>query len=800
MTTVLPAPDTTEDDSVRAAPDHLALGANWRWSPHVIARGAGFPADGVRRLRAPGLLDHADELGDAAPDDPRWTPFRAAFETAARDAGRELQRVAADPDFRRAVAWQNHRLIDGALAPLLRWRADTDTRPSKHRSREELVASYWQRYCVKNDSIGFFGPVLWTGFDGAANTRLRPGPRLTRSMEVYFEPWAIDRLADVVQALPGMREWLRPRRNAFVRLAGDVVSPPVGKPVVLSAAEAAVLRLCDGRTAVRDMPPLLTEPSTVDEVAAVLDTFAKRRWVSWKLDVPVSKWPMRELRALVLGVSDDALRLSATLLLDRLDAGRAELQRKVDAPEAEVTEALLGMDAVFTELTSGPSTRNAGQAYGGRTLVYADSRRDSDLVLGTEVLAAAEPVGLLADSARWFCAEVAAGVRPALTEVYRSLAADGSAVDFAAFWTKALMPLRSAIARSTTAAQQDFWRKWSTILRLPQDERRVRRSYSELLPLVRAEFAADGPGWSAARHFSPDLMVAAADTAAIDRGEFELILGEAHMAINAQRSNCLVSQHPDLPALLAQTDVEFPRPRLLPVLPKGSLPRLSIRTHPGFVRNKDFLLETTHHTVPADRPGLVAARDVTVLPSGGTLVLRLPTGETFDVLDAFSEVLMDAVIDRFKLFDDRPWTPRITVDKVVLCREKWRIPSTSVPFAKCKDEARRFVLARRWQRELGLPDQVFVTPTGGAKPVYIDFDSPVYVSLFAKFVRRAAAEASVLTVAEMLPSHDGLWLRDGQGRRFTSELRLAAFDLADGGQATDSALPGMGGRSWTDSR
>jgi hypothetical protein len=277
------------------------------------------------------------------------------------------------------------------------------------------------------------------------------------------------------------------------------------------------------------------------------------------------------------------------------------------------------------------------------------------------------------------------------------------------------------------------------------------------------------------------------------------VLGEAHMAINAQRSNCLVSQHPDLPALLAQTDVEFPEPRLLPVLPKGSLPRLSIRTHPGFVRDKDFLLETTHRTVPADRPGLVAAGDVTVLPADGSLVLRLPHGETFDVLDAFCEILMDAVIDQFKLFDDRPHTPRVTVDKVVLCREKWRIPSASVPFAKCKDEAMRFVLARRWQQELGLPDQIFVTPVRGAKPVYIDFGSPVYVNLLAKFVRRAVTESSVLTITEMLPQHGGLWLRDGQGRRYTSELRLAAFDLTSGGLSTDSAAIRMEGRSWPSS-
>jgi hypothetical protein len=777
MTAVLPPSDPASAAVPEARTDHLDLGGGWRWSPHVIARGAGFPADGVLALRSAELPDLADELVDAPPEDPSWAGFRDGYDRAAREVGRELQRIAADGEFRRAVAWQNHRLIDGALAPLLRWLADAEPRNSRHRRREELVASYWQRYCVKNDSIGFFGPVLWSTFDSGPNTRLRPGPGLTRATEVFFEPWAIDRLAEVIERLPGMRSWLCPRRTVFACVDGDVVTPPIGRPVTLSPVEAEVLRLCDGRTRVRDMPALLAEKSTVDEVVAVLDSFAAKRWVSWKLEVPVTRWPMRALREFVEGVSDEVLRLPALGLVDRLDAGRATLQARTGAPAEEITGVLLDLDATFTELTSGPSYRNAGQAYGGRTLVYCDSRRDADLTVGAPVLAAAEPVRLLADSARWFCAEVSAGVRPALTELYQSLAPDGSEVDFGTFWLRALVPLRAAVDTAVTNTQREFRRRWSSILRLPEGDRRVRRSFADLAPVVRSAFAAAGPGWSAARHFSPDLMLAARDCAAIDRGEFELVLNEVHMAINAQRSNCLVSQHPRLAELLAQTDVEFPDPRLLPVLPKGSPPRLSIRTHPGLVRDKDFLVETAHHTTSAARPRLVVAGDIAVTAAGDTLALRLPGGEIFDVLDPFSEILMDAVIDRFTLFDDRPHTPRITVDKVVLCRERWRIASAEASFARCKDEARRFVLARAWQRMLGLPDQVFVTPTAGAKPVYIDFASPVYVNLLATFVRRATTTSSVLTITEMLPRHDGLWLRDGAGHRYTAELRLAAFDL-----------------------
>ncbi len=76
-----------------------------------------------------------------------------------------LQDIARTPAFREALAWQNRPLLDSGIAPFLRWNPDTDKRSSMPRQREELVAHYWQRFCVKNDTIGFFGPVGWGRWD-----------------------------------------------------------------------------------------------------------------------------------------------------------------------------------------------------------------------------------------------------------------------------------------------------------------------------------------------------------------------------------------------------------------------------------------------------------------------------------------------------------------------------------------------------------------------------------------------------------------------------------------------------------
>jgi hypothetical protein len=53
----------------------------------------------------------------------------------------------------------------------------------------------------------------------------------------------------------------------------------------------------------------------------------------------------------------------------------------------------------------------------------------------------------------------------------------------------------------------------------------------------------------------------------------------------------------------------------------------------------------------------------------------------------------------------------------------------------------------------------------------------VLVNLFAKHIRQTqAAGHAEFTVTEMLPDLDQLWLTDRQGRRYSSELRIIAYD------------------------
>lgn len=142
--------------------EHLVpLSGEWAVWRDFAVRSAGFPVDSLQAF-GPG------------------------------DEGARLAAVASDPAFQEAVAWQNRSAYRTAVATV----ADGLTASgSKRRRREDVVAAYWQRYCSKNDTIGFFGPLAWgTIRDDGPAVAFRSGD-VVAEREVHFETWTVETLA-----------------------------------------------------------------------------------------------------------------------------------------------------------------------------------------------------------------------------------------------------------------------------------------------------------------------------------------------------------------------------------------------------------------------------------------------------------------------------------------------------------------------------------------------------------------------------------------------------------------------------
>ncbi|MEV7433815.1 lantibiotic dehydratase [Streptomyces griseoviridis] len=746
----------------------------WRLWEQFALRGPGFPAEGVLRLAPAGLAAAADKFTAADPlDGARWQDFAHLFADAAVETAHTLQDIARTPSFREAVAWQNRPVLTSGIAPFLRWRPGVDNRSSMPRQREELVAHYWQRFCVKNDTIGFFGPVGWGRWDqDTPGVTVDPGSGLIADSSVYWASWGIDALAKTLDADPALREWIAPRRIPFVALEGDRVRVPGRRPVTVEPEAAAVLAHCDGVRPARAIAAAL--PGT--DVTAVLADLVARRWVVWRLEVPAGTHPDRALRAWLDTVGDPLPRHRGLEALDRLEAGRARVAaaRSEDA----LVEAMAALERDFTELTETAAVREKSASTAPcRALVYSDTRRSATARLGPAVRDALEPLRLLMDSAGWLTARLAETVTAEARRVHADLAAGGP-VDLAAFWF-ACLPVLHGVARTAASdLQADFAARWRRVLAVPEDARRVVVRSADIAAAVREEFGTTGGGWTAARYLSPDVMIAADGADAVARGDFTLVLGELHLAANTLGASLFTHQHPDIAELFRLTDRDHPGPRLLPLLPKEHRSRLSVRVRHALVRPEDHQVALADFTADPARPRAVRSADATVVERGGDLLVRLPDGSLFPAVDVFSHVLTTLAMDLFQPLPPADHTPRVTVDRLVVARETWRVPAADAAFADDKDEARRFVRARHWSADLGLPRYVFVVSPTESRPFYVDFDSPVYVTILAKALRRLARndpEATV-TFTEMLPSPEQTWLTDDEGRRYTSELRFVAFD------------------------
>jgi hypothetical protein len=248
-------------------------------------------------------------------------------------------------------------------------------------------------------------------------------------------------------------------------------------------------------------------------------------------------------------------------------------------------------------------------------------------------------------------------------------------------------------------------------------------------------------------------MIAAESAEALLAGRFQLVLGEIHSGANTLDYRSMIGLHRQPAEMYACLERDHPEPRLLVALPRESRPRLTIRAHPELIRDFDYHLVLMPHVPQPTRGRITAGADVAVMAKGESLCLVLPDGAHFDVMDLFTGVLKAEVAQVFDLYPPG-YRPRITIDDMVVSRQRWSIPATEFDFALLTDEALE------------------------TKPFYVDFASTAFVELLASAARRAVQAGGVqrFSISEMLPTTDQTWFTDAAGEGYVAELRFVAFD------------------------
>ncbi|WP_433346687.1 lantibiotic dehydratase [Microtetraspora malaysiensis] len=735
------------------------------WSQGIL-RSAGFPIGGLLELgdaEYAAAVDRSLQAGES--------PQAAVVARADERQAELLRRIARRGDFQEAMTWQNPDLVEPMIVKLARLGPDA---PHNHRlrKRQRLVANYWARYCAKNETIGFFGPVNWFSLrTGGETLRMRPGKATAGYGELFLEPWAIDVLAATLAADPEVRPWVAPRRHPTVHVSG-AHARTMAEPLELSPAQARLMALVDGERLARAIAA--EYGATPEEVYAELEQLATMGLLLWDLEPPLIHNAERELRARLDAIGDVAVHKRATEKLDRLERARDELAgyRDVD----DLISLHHSLEREFTALTGVDPMRRPGQTYGGRRLTYLECARDVELSFGPQVLeSCAEPLSLLLLSARWFMGEASRRVRAVFSEAFDTLGVDSAGLSDLVF--ASADKLFTPGDRPVDHLAHEFVARWRAILDLDTAARQMNFTSDELREKVEEAFPSRAPDWGFAWTHSVDLLIAARGPEAFARGEFQPVVGELHVGYCPFETPVFAWSHPDPDELRAMLAAVIPDDRVM-LSPVKDFPRVAARLYPWVNNDRDWWLcvspfptRGTERLLPLC--GLEVRRD------GDRLVAGMSGGDTwFDIADVHGTWLMYEFMDVFKqVMRGYDHTPRVVVDTTVVFRETWSFRVADLDWISVRSDPEHFRAARRWRRDRELPEIVFASVSSESKPVYVDFRSEVQVASLARVLRAAteSGDASV-TFTEMLPEPEQSWLADEAGERYTAELRLLFVD------------------------
>ena len=712
--------------------------------------------------------------------------FQEAFQDVVIQNMQAIRMIANTSSFQEAILWQNRKVLHNEILPFLKDPLDLSQRSSRQRKRIAKIALYLHRYCMKNDTIGFFGPVGWAHLlDKETSISLQVGQNLLAERNIYFELWGIDTLAQALSQDEGILPWCSPRRLPLLDLTGLRLYVPHSTSAKLSPAEAFVLSKCDGEITAKQLAVMLCrEPNngltTELDVYEILKSLKSMHRIAWRLEVSSENvYPEQALRRQLEKIEDDFLRKRSLETLNEIEVKRDAIARSRSDVE-ELDLAFSELEKTFTNLTGTASTRNPGQAYAGRTLLYEDCRRDVTLNIGPKLIGSlGPPLVLLLASARWFSSKVAAIYRKTLKQIYADLvkSAGTKVIDFASIWIQLQSFLFDGDTRILNALEHELQKRWLTIFKFTAEQHHVCYTSQEISKEVLGLFKAPRPGWKAACYHSPDLMIAANDLEAIQKGDFHWVLGELHVASNTINASVWLQQHPASEELINAMEVDLPLPQVWLV---ASREQISPRRAGAFYKPTDYRLVVANDSCGLSSSQTLLAGALVVEESNGELIVRTRDGGlNLEIIEFLGDVLSRLIIHRFNFIPPLRHTPRISVDRLVVNRETWRFAPKELTFAFEKNESERFIKARKWALIERLPRFLFVKTPTEDKPFFVDLVSPISIDSLAKLVRLAHdlnKQGALIEVTEMLPDPNQTWLIDKAGNKFTSEFRMVVVD------------------------
>ena len=645
---------------------------------------------------------------------------------------------------------------------------DLPARNSRARERERHLLLYLQRVAAKNDTFSEFGPSAWgkvTQRGHALSFDSRPG---IARREAFFERWTAQTLAASMNSDPEIFPELCPRVNPNGLLFDSTfLLTDTSEPVAVSPDDVALLARCHGQTPVHAL-------GASDE--RIRDLISKKILIA-SVEVPaLEPFAFDVLRHDIASWRSSPSRDRWLPIFDSL----AESQRKFSAAVNVVQrEEILSM--VRGKLAALGAERKTGQ----RTLYtafnpiaeecYRECKFEVSEKLIREVISDAEPwIDFWRDTYACVAGRVSANLR-ALVQKAPMKSGAIALPAFLHFCEAARVPLTGpGLVGMAHVAFQEIKAAFRQRLR-PHGEKAEYELSAEDCRVVRRNF--DYPKFDEFTYPSADLQLAASSIEAINRGNYQWIIGELHPAV-ATLHHCMYWSCPD-PATLSRAlestlngrpichfgffAADFTAHTTIRVF--DALPQHSIFVSPQRARSH------WRYVSPSEV-------EVCIQDDSGDVALRRK-GTNEDLGSIARNWVIPLGFHPFQ-FGMSPQMPRLRCGRVIVQRRSWTVSAEELGEGDFSGLSRDLLVATEKLRAAkDWPRFVYIRPTEQAlrrsgaegrdkdtKPVFVDLESYLFLEIFHRWLMKAGE----LEVTEMLPAPDDLWWQERDGRR-TFELR-----------------------------
>jgi hypothetical protein len=685
---------------------------------------------------------------------------RECAESEMKEKRARLRQLLHSPRLREALWSMNPRFDEAVTRYLENPRGE---RTSDDKRFERRLITYLQRLCAKNETNSFFGPIDYA----------KPNPEqqapvvyewavpFVRERRVFCSYWAAETLLEKICSEPGATPFLRPRRHTLYSRVNDHVlrSGLSGRETTLSALAAAVYDLADGTLSFREMAERLRQP--LDAVLAEGKLLAQQQaiilhpllpgdeadpiaWIlTWLKEQPQS-FPQRD------GWIANLLRL------------QEEIRTLEETGWPERKERLRELERMFARLTARDATREAGEMYADRSIVFEDAHGPLAIEIGGTLWAQLEEsLQPILEAARADAIQTSRQERQAAARLLDE-------------WSngRGTMPyLRFLHHRSRIAGEQHLPEPALSSFQRAAAQRFEEGDPSTPICLQAADLDAEGTGQTVGEaeddldsyFLSVDLMFIPTDG-----DDVQIVVGEAHPQFLTAvfPSACF---HPERERMMEEIDAWAKRQRAYPHMAQIAYHRKTkifpYRLPGKVIELLPRLPEIDDQVIPAgelhvsNREGQVYLHDQT----GKEWRLYPPLhAEPLDPVALFSHPRLG--IGTVKTGNR---TPRIVMGRVLLQRARWELDADAWRVEQGSDHPFDLMLhVYRLKEQEGMPDWVFVRVEGERKPFCIDFANVFLLEMLQGLLK----QSRTAVFSEMLPAPNDLWLDDG-GERYCCEFR-----------------------------